>query len=237
MASALASPPPPFPFGSADLKANARKFLERALVISALVHLSVVGAFRVAEQRAAAPAGKEGDLPPWSHTVVLSPPIELPRTNWQPVPETNSGEGRIIPVVERPKFSPIDFGIPGQGPIADPGVAGPNRGAPGNPGPGKPPDDPTRPFTPADTPPVPISAPKPVYTDWLREARIEGKVLLRVLVGTDGLVKKVVVESGPKGLDAAAVEAVRRWTFRPGLSDGRPVEVWVAIPILFRLGE
>jgi len=33
------------------------------------------------------------------------------------------------------------------------------------------------------------------------------------------------------------VDAVLRWKFKPGLTNKVPVEVWVEIPITFRLGE
>jgi len=35
--------------------------------------------------------------------------------------------------------------------------------------------------------------------------------------------------------DAAAIEALRHWVFRPALAGTRPVAVWVAIPVRFTL--
>jgi len=43
-----------------------------------------------------------------------------------------------------------------------------------------------------------------------------------------------VLKSIPQ-LDAAAVRAVRKWRFQPALSDGKPVVVWVAVPVKFSL--
>jgi protein TonB len=60
-------------------------------------------------------------------------------------------------------------------------------------------------------------------------------VTLRVLVGLDGRVKDVSVDRGSPLLDAAAIAAARQWVFTPALSNGRPVMVWVAIPVRFSL--
>jgi len=56
-------------------------------------------------------------------------------------------------------------------------------------------------------------------------------------VGTDGIPRKAVIIAGPKGLTDGVVDAVLRWKFKPGLTNKVPVEVWVEIPISFRLGE
>ena len=234
MASALASPPPLFSISKADLKANARKFLERALVISALIHFSAVGLFRAALERFAA---TEDEIPAvtvhWSDPTFLTPPpVPIPR----PPAGNPSDKGEIVLVAKGPIIQAFDPGATGHDPIADPGV-GRGAGEPAPGGLGVPPEKPERVFKVVDTPPVPRLAPRPAYPEWEREALIEGKVLLRVLVGTDGFVKQVIVKSGEKGLGEEAAKAVRRWTFWPGLSNGEPVEVWVEIPISFRLGE
>lgn len=73
------------------------------------------------------------------------------------------------------------------------------------------------------------------YPDAARAARIQGTVMIQVLVGKDGLVKEARIVKGIPGLDEAALEAVRRWVFKPALSKGEPVEVWVAVPVKFSL--
>lgn len=75
-----------------------------------------------------------------------------------------------------------------------------------------------------------------VYPDAERRARRQGRVVVRVVVGTDGLPTDLaVVESAGPGLDAAAIEAVRAARFTPGLVGGEPVPVVMSIPIIFRL--
>ena len=64
---------------------------------------------------------------------------------------------------------------------------------------------------------------------------MEGKVLLYVLVGKDGHPRKVITTGGVRALGEDAARAVMRWTFRPGLSNGNPIEVWVEVPVVFRL--
>ena len=36
-------------------------------------------------------------------------------------------------------------------------------------------------------------------------------------------------------LTDAALDAVRRWRFRPGATGGKPVKVWLAVPVTFSL--
>lgn len=65
----------------------------------------------------------------------------------------------------------------------------------------------------------------------------QGTVLLRVLVGADGLVQQIEIQksSGSHDLDNAARDAVRRWSFRAGTHDGMPYAAWALVPISFSL--
>jgi len=76
---------------------------------------------------------------------------------------------------------------------------------------------------------------KPAYPDLAREAGIEGTVLVRVLVGADGTTQQVQLLQSVLGLDETAVEAAKTAVFKPALQQGRPVAVWVVIPIEFDL--
>jgi TonB family protein len=75
----------------------------------------------------------------------------------------------------------------------------------------------------------------PVYPPKARTSGIEGQVLVQALVGKDGLVKDVRVGKSIPELDDAAIACVRQWRFKPALSKGAPVEVWVAVPVKFAL--
>ncbi len=90
-------------------------------------------------------------------------------------------------------------------------------------------------FIPRDEEPVAIHAPEPPYPPWAREAGISGSVVLHVLVGRDGHVRRVTVIQDVKGLTEEAKNAVARWVFKPARAGGRAVAVWVAIRVNFRL--
>jgi periplasmic protein TonB len=75
----------------------------------------------------------------------------------------------------------------------------------------------------------------PQYPPEAGRARIEGTVVLMAVIGTDGSVKDVRVESGLPILTQAAIDAVKQWRYKPYLIDGEPVEVDSRITINFTL--
>jgi periplasmic protein TonB len=78
---------------------------------------------------------------------------------------------------------------------------------------------------------------KPSYPSTARRAGIQGTTLLGVFVGADGRVGDVVVResAGHPDLDAAAIDAVKRWRFEPGRRGNEPVSMWVLLPVQFKL--
>ena len=86
------------------------------------------------------------------------------------------------------------------------------------------------------TPPSVIYRANPSYTEEARAAKIQGTVVLNVVVGPDGSAQQVsVLRSLDPGLDQKAVEMVGTWKFRPGMKDGQPVAVMAQIEVSFRL--
>jgi TonB family protein len=86
--------------------------------------------------------------------------------------------------------------------------------------------------------PVPIHQERPIYTPEAMAAQIEGSVLLESVVRADGSVGDVrVIEpfDTQYGLDQQAVEALKRWTWKPGTKDGKPVQVAVQVQMTFTL--
>ncbi|GBC79716.1 hypothetical protein HRbin09_00942 [bacterium HR09] len=76
----------------------------------------------------------------------------------------------------------------------------------------------------------------PTYPEIARKARIEGVVILEIIVDKAGNVRDVRVLRGlGMGLTEAAVEAVRQWRYEPATLNGRPVEVYITVTINFRL--
>lgn len=90
-------------------------------------------------------------------------------------------------------------------------------------------------FIVVDQEPVRVSVAAPVYPDVVRAAGIEGTVLVRVLVGKNGRIKDVIYIDGPEALRKAAEDCARTAVFRPALVDNKPLEVWVNMPVTFRL--
>jgi len=90
-------------------------------------------------------------------------------------------------------------------------------------------------FVQVDEEPVRITMTPPVYPEVARSAEVEGTVLVRALVGKDGRVKEVRVVQGNPMLNAAAIASAKTAVFRPALQQHRPVEVWVVMPITFKL--
>lgn len=84
------------------------------------------------------------------------------------------------------------------------------------------------------------TANRPPAYPWLaRVAGWEGTVVLRVTIEGDGRPSAVMVatSSGYALLDAAAKDAIARWTFLPATRGGRPVRSTVNVPVRFRLTE
>jgi periplasmic protein TonB len=75
----------------------------------------------------------------------------------------------------------------------------------------------------------------PTYPPEAGRARIEGTVVLLAVIGKDGRVQDVRVDSGLPLLAQAAIDAVKQWRYRPYLVNGEPVEVDSRITINFTL--
>jgi protein TonB len=81
-----------------------------------------------------------------------------------------------------------------------------------------------------------IYDPEPQYTDEARKSKIQGVVMLAVVIGPDGRAHDFrVSRSLGMGLDEKAIETVRTWKFEPARKDGQPVAVLVNIEVNFRL--
>ena len=77
----------------------------------------------------------------------------------------------------------------------------------------------------------------PTYPPEAGRARIEGTVVLMAVIGKDGTVRDVRVESGLPLLAQAAIDAVKQWRYRPYLLNGEPIEVDSQITINFTLSR
>jgi len=75
----------------------------------------------------------------------------------------------------------------------------------------------------------------PIYPPLARQARIQGTVILRIVIDKSGNVFSVQLVSGHPMLSPAAMEAVRQWKYEPYLVNGEPVEVETNVQVNFKL--
>jgi len=77
--------------------------------------------------------------------------------------------------------------------------------------------------------------PPPLYPAAAKQQGIQGTVLLKAVIGADGTVRELRVIDGHPLLAPAAVEAVKRWKYKPYYVKGKPVEVETTVTVSFRL--
>ena len=78
--------------------------------------------------------------------------------------------------------------------------------------------------------PVAEKKPEPEFTGEARQDKVKGTVLVKMVVGTDGLVRHVVIRQPlGYGLDARVAENLGRYRFKPGMKDGKPVAVEMVV--------
>jgi protein TonB len=96
-------------------------------------------------------------------------------------------------------------------------------------------NDPIR-VTGAVTRPVFLGGSQPRYTEVARRAGVQGTVVVDAVIDEHGRVQNVqVLKALPMGLDQAAVDAVRTWTFKPATLANRPVKVFYTLTVNFTL--
>ena len=89
---------------------------------------------------------------------------------------------------------------------------------------------------PGIVPPKVLEKSDPQYTHEARAAKLEGKVILTMVVGTDQRAHDIkVTKSLDRGLDANAIASVKTWRFQPGTKNGKPVPVRANVEVNFRL--
>ena len=82
-----------------------------------------------------------------------------------------------------------------------------------------------------------INRVQPSYPPLARQTRISGTVRLHAIIGKDGAVKELQLESGHPLLVQSALDAVRQWRYQPTLLNGEPVEVDTTIDVIFSLNQ
>ncbi len=145
--------------------------------------------------------------------VVPGVPPDLPVIDASRLPPLDLGDHFQTPVGASP-VAPSPGGLPGGGGVWDPGVV--------------------------DERPEVLSGPPLVYPEGMRQAGMEGRVVVEVVIDTLGRAEpgsSRTVESSQRAFDAAALTYVRRALFRPARVMGRPVRVLIRLPIEFRIAR
>jgi TonB family protein len=89
---------------------------------------------------------------------------------------------------------------------------------------------------PGVTAPKPVYHPNAEYTDKARKKKIQGSVVVSIVVTDEGTVRDAQIASGlEKDLDKQALKAVSAWKFEPATKDGKPVAVRIRVEVDFRL--
>jgi protein TonB len=84
--------------------------------------------------------------------------------------------------------------------------------------------------------PEKISDVKPIYPDIARKARVQGVVIIEAIIDKNGTVTDARTLRGlPMGVSEAALDAVRKWKYRPATLNGRPVAVYLTVTVTFTL--
>ena len=83
--------------------------------------------------------------------------------------------------------------------------------------------------------PILIRKVPPVYPQIALTAKVQGVVVIEVVVDVDGNVRNAHVIRSQPLLDQAALAAVRQWRFTPTLLNGVPVEVIMSVTVPFTL--
>jgi protein TonB len=69
----------------------------------------------------------------------------------------------------------------------------------------------------------------------LKKAKIEGSVTLVFVLNEEGRVEDARVENSSRPeFEKPALDAIRKWRFRPGMKDGQAVRTYIRQPIRFR---
>lgn len=226
----------------------------RALLLASAVEAALLTALLIA------PLASPGILP---RRVILTPsppfrgsPIQrkdAPRESFNPKQDANRKPWSVpiwqpqsipirvgsAPALDSKDAPPLGPSTPGGIPES-PGIPGSTSSImqTGTPPPPSPPQAPRRIRSGGDVEQaLLIHRVEPRYPVLAQQMRLEGAVRLHAIIGVDGAVRDLEVESGHPLLAKAAREAVLQWRYRPTRLNGEPVEVETTIAVVFELAR
>ena len=206
-----------------ELKLRYRRVLELGLIISLILHIFLLQASKKIKEK------------------VIKRTVKLEAVQVEEIPQTQ--QSRSAPAPSRPSV-PIaseDEDLPD-----DETIDFTDLDLESEPPPPPPPpdqiDDSVPVFVPHDEPPQPIGGyaaiqKRLMYPEIARKAGVEGTVHIWAQIGVDGNVvrTRLIKSLGPNGCDEAAMKAIKEVKWKPAMQRDKPVRVWVAVPVIFKL--
>ncbi len=95
------------------------------------------------------------------------------------------------------------------------------------------PDEPILPMNDVAAQPIRLS--RPVYPRRTLDYKVEGTVVVDILIGEEGEVVHARVRQSIPGLDQAALDCVRAWRFSPAMRGGQPAASTAVAPVPFKI--
>ena len=93
-------------------------------------------------------------------------------------------------------------------------------------------------YTKVDENPAPTKTVKPSYPSSLKSEGVSGLVAVQIVIDEKGEVLDAkATKSSHPDFEKPALEAVKKWKFKPAKKDGKEVKVRVTIPFRFNLED
>ena len=227
-----------YAYGAFELKRSYQKNFSKALALAAAIHLLIIGGFFLygyitsAGDKDVLVIKSLADLgPPPTITEIQQPqipisqPIVTPPAVGTPKPIPDEQAQEEVTFATQKELTDINQNANTSDSVVidvDPGEYLPPEGE----------------FVAVQEEPKIIKKIEPVYPELARQAGVEGKVVLAILVDKEGKVREVKVakSSGANvGFEDEAVNAAKQWIFKPAIQNNKPVAVWTYQPVIFRL--
>jgi len=169
------------------------------------------------------------DVPPPPPVKPLPAPAPVPAPRAVTPPVTPAPEMPLAVPAASPPAATAPVGTPATSPVQNPApVVAASVNATPAPSPKI-----ALPSTQADY----LNNPRPAYPALSRRLGEQGRAVVRVLIGADGLPQKAELHSssGFERLDRAALDTVMRWRYVPGKRGDVPEAMWFNVPLNFVL--
>jgi TonB family protein len=93
-------------------------------------------------------------------------------------------------------------------------------------------------YLPVDKEPTVLKKVNPQYPELALKSGLEGKVWVKIWVGSDGTPKQVVIlKSDSDVFNQVSIDAAKQFLFTPAYIKDKPVDCWVSVPFKYKLAE